>query len=68
MKCDRCPRSEACAGESIRRLCDLVDPDHPDHNPAYLATLDPTPGTPPARDDPPPSDEPHVGCCGGMPY
>lgn len=42
-RCARCPRAmfAACEGESTPRLCELVDPTHPDHDPAYLVVLEP---------------------------
>lgn len=59
MKCDHCPRDDECRGEEIHRFCELIDPDHPDHEPAYLDALGPTPAEPPPRDDQPPEH----GCC-----
>ena len=49
MKCGHCPRGgAACRGESVPRLCQLVDPSHPDHRPEYLSALEPTtPAYPP---------------------
>lgn len=40
-RCPRCPipPGARCLGESHRRLCELRDPDHPDHDPAYLKPL-----------------------------
>ena len=49
MKCPHCPRSgSACRGERVPRLCELVDPDHPDCRPEYLVTLETEPPEPPA--------------------
>jgi hypothetical protein len=54
MSCAHCPRSgRACAGQEIPRLCELVDPAGPDHNPAYEAALDPASLDPDAPDAPP---------------
>ncbi len=39
MKCPHCPQIGPCRGESIPRLCQLVDPSRADHNPAYLRAL-----------------------------
>lgn len=41
MKCDHCPRDGKCNGEENKRLCDLVNEKHPDHNPSYLKMLKP---------------------------
>ena len=40
--CDHCPLGgRACQGLEIPRLCDLVDPSHPNYTPSYLAVLAP---------------------------
>ncbi|OJW19378.1 MAG: hypothetical protein BGO49_08595 [Planctomycetales bacterium 71-10] len=42
MRCPHCPRRGLpCDGEVIPRLCQLVDPSHPDHRPEYRAALAP---------------------------
>lgn len=40
-RCPHCPAPEGlpCPGERARRLCRLADPAHPDHDPAYLASI-----------------------------
>ena len=40
-KCAHCPCTVAiaCPGEGARRLCDLVDPEHPAYRPGYLAVI-----------------------------
>lgn len=52
-RCAHCPRAglPGCEGEATPRLCELVDPTHPDHAPAYLAVLEPVAAPP---DVPPP--------------
>lgn len=52
-RCAHCPRAGliGCEGEATPRLCELVDPAHPDHDPAYLAVLEPAAAPP---DEPPP--------------
>ncbi len=46
IRCDHCPLSDpsSCRGERNRRLCDLVNPSHHDHDPAYLSVLSLDPG------------------------
>lgn len=59
-RCRRCPLAPdaPCAGVDIRRLCQLVDPEHPDHDPAYKAVLTttdrPRPDAVDADEEPPP--------------
>lgn len=60
MNCERCPLASKCRGEEIPRLCELIDPDHPDYEPAYIDALEPTPPDPHEADESPP-DGP--GCC-----
>ena len=40
-RCARCPVSPdlVCPGSDVRRFCELADPDHCDHRPAYRDTL-----------------------------
>lgn len=54
-RCAHCPRAglPGCEGEATPRLCELVDPSHPDHAPAYLAALEPV-ADPPAAPPPVP--------------
>ncbi len=51
-RCPNCPTAPGlhCAGTDVPRLCELVDPDHPAYNPAYLPLL--TPGALVPGDDP----------------
>jgi hypothetical protein len=37
MKCPTCPVpiELACPREGVRRVCDLCNPDHPDHDPVW---------------------------------
>jgi len=48
-RCRHCPAAPgtSCAGVTVARLCELVDPDHPDHDPAYRNVLETPP--PPVR-------------------
>jgi hypothetical protein len=41
MRCQNCPahKLEQCRGEGVPRFCQLVDPTHPDHDPAYVRIL-----------------------------
>jgi hypothetical protein len=42
MSCEHCPRAGLpCRGETVVRLCQLVDPDHAAFNPAYRDVLEP---------------------------
>lgn len=51
-RCDHCPRvGSPCRGEHLPRLCELVDPSHPDHAPAYVSALEPPAD---AEPEPPP--------------
>ncbi|APW59208.1 hypothetical protein [Paludisphaera borealis] len=52
-RCRHCPvaSGSSCAGVSVVRLCELVDPAHPDYNPAYLDVLRPVPERPPGIAD-----------------
>jgi len=41
-RCPHCPRAgQACRGEELARLCELVDPEHAAFNPAYREVLEP---------------------------
>jgi hypothetical protein len=44
VRCGHCPIDGPCRGEPNGRLCELVDPNHPDHNPAYRSILSPDSG------------------------
>lgn len=50
-RCRHCPAAPGspCAGLDVARLCQLVDPDHPDHDPAYRHVLDSPPPPPSPR-------------------
>lgn len=40
MRCAHCPVGGGrCPGEAARRLCELVDPAHPDHRPGYRDSI-----------------------------
>ena len=39
----------SCAGAAVARLCELVDPDHPDYEPAYRQVLNVAPPPAPLR-------------------
>jgi len=56
-RCRRCPVApgSSCAGTSIARLCELVDPSHPDFNPSYLRLLGGDVASPSIVDAPSPS-------------
>lgn len=59
-RCDHCPRSGPCFGERHRRVCDLRDPSHPDHEPSYTAPMPGEDGFTAVslsfREPPPPTD------------
>ncbi len=49
VRCQSCPLSEGrCRGESNPRLCQLIDPTRPDHDPTYVRIL-PDPDHSPAE-------------------
>jgi hypothetical protein len=50
-RCRHCPAApgSSCAGLSAPRLCELIDPDHPDHAPAYRDVLRAAPPPPESR-------------------
>jgi hypothetical protein len=54
-RCPRCPLAPGspCAGVDVPRLCQLVDPEHPDHDPSYLSALPVRVDSPPGDDAPP---------------
>jgi len=39
MKCGHCPIKRRCIGERAPRICELVDPEHRDYAPEYVAVL-----------------------------
>jgi hypothetical protein len=46
-RCRHCPVAPGtpCAGGAVRRFCELVDPSHVDHDPAYRDALQPPPAS-----------------------
>ncbi len=40
-RCDICPISEQieCRGETIKRFCDRMNPEHPDYEPSHIKVL-----------------------------
>ena len=50
-RCRHCPVApeSSCSGVAVPRLCELVDPDHPDYAPAYRDVLHAEPPPPSPR-------------------
>lgn len=58
LRCRRCPVApdSSCAGTTVPRLCELVDPEHPDHDPGYRVALRSEGGPTPAASGEPGSE------------
>jgi hypothetical protein len=66
-RCPNCqvPESLACAGLTVPRFCELVDPAHRDYRPAYHQTLLGIATAQPSEHPPAPAPAGPCGGCGG---